>query len=129
MRALDMLPAKQRTKTKREPLIIRSSTWIRAPRSGLLRSMGPLGGQVKKGDVLGVIADPFGENEAAVTASTDGIIIGKSNLPLAHEGDALFHVARHEGKQVVARSLDDFDPGTDYESGLTSELAAESPIV
>ena len=129
LRALDMLAAKRRRRAEREPLIIRSSRWVRAPRSGLLRAASPLGGQVRKGDVLGVIADPFGQNEVEVLASSDGIVIGKTNLPLVHEGDGLFHVARHEGKQVVARSLDEFDPETEYESGLTSELAVEPPIV
>lgn len=129
MRALAMLPAKKNPRVVREPLIIRSSKWVRAPRSGLLRSVAPLGSQVRKDDVLGVIADPFGQNEVEVVATTDGIIIGKTNLPLVHEGDGLFHVARHEGKQVVARSLDEFDPEAAYESGLTSELAAEPPIV
>lgn len=129
LRALDMLAAKRRRRAEREPLIIRSSRWVRAPRSGLLRTASPLGGQVRKGDVLGVIADPFGQNEVEVPATSDGIVIGKTNLPLVHEGDGLFHVARHEGEQVVARSLDEFDPETEYESGLTSELAVEPPIV
>jgi predicted deacylase len=129
MRALDMLPARRDAGSRRQPLIIRSSTWIRAPRSGLLRSVSPLGTQVRKGDVLGVIADPFGENEAVVDATANGIVIGKTNLPLVHEGDGLFHLARHEGKQVVARSLDEFDPDSDYESGLTSEIAGEPAIV
>jgi len=129
MRALGMLAAKRRRRAERVPLIIRSSGWVRAPRSGLLRTVSPLGGQVRKGDVLGVIADPFGQNEVEVPASTDGIVIGRTNLPLVHEGDGLFHVARHEGKQVVARWLDEFNPQTEYESGLTSELAVEPPIV
>jgi predicted deacylase len=129
MRELGMLPAKRSARAERRPLIIRSSKWVRAPRSGLLRSVRPLGAPVRKDDVLGVIADPFGQNEVEVVASTDGIVIGKTNLPLVHEGDGLFHVARHEGKQVVARWLDEFDPETAYESGLTSELAAEPPIV
>jgi len=129
MRELGMLPAKRSGRRERQSLIIRSSKWVRAPRSGLLRSVRPLGAQVRKDDVLGVIADPFGQNEVEVVASTDGIVIGKTNLPLVHEGDGLFHVARHEGKQVVARWLDEFDPETAYESGLTSELAAEPPIV
>jgi predicted deacylase len=129
MRELGMLPARRAHPSKREPLIIRSSKWVRAPRSGLLRSVTPLGGQVGKGDVLGLIADPFGQNEVEVHATTNGIVIGRTNLPLVHEGDGLYHVARHEGKKVIARSLDEFDPEGAYESGLTSELAAEPPII
>jgi predicted deacylase len=130
MRALDMLPARRGKKTSDwEPLIIRSSRWIRAPRSGLLRTTKSLGSQVRKDEALGMIADPFGQNEAEVISSAEGIIIGRTNLPLVHEGDGLFHVARHEGEQVVARSLDEFDPEVAYESGLTSELADDPPIV
>ena len=129
MRALGMLPSKQSSRISREPLTIRSSKWVRAPRSGLLRTVSPLGEPIRKDDVLGVIADPFGQNEVEVIATTDGVVIGKTNLPLVHEGDGLFHIARHEGKQVVARSLDEFDPETDYETGVTSELASEPPIV
>lgn len=129
MRSLDMLPLKRRRKTSWEPLVIRSSTWIRAPRSGLLRTTRALGTQVRKGEILGVIADPFGQNEVEVPSTTDGVIVGRTNLPLVHEGDGLFHIARHEGKQVVARSLDEFDPAAAYESGLTSELADDPPIV
>jgi predicted deacylase len=129
MRHLEMLPSKTRPRARREPLVIRSSRWVRAPRSGLLRTVKALGAQVKKGDVLGLIADPFGQNEVEVLASADGIVIGRTNLPLVHEGDGLFHVAHHEGKQVLARWLDAYDPETEYESGLTSELAVEPPIV
>ncbi|MDX1402362.1 MAG: succinylglutamate desuccinylase/aspartoacylase family protein [Kiloniellales bacterium] len=129
MRSLEMLPAARHPGRQRKPLIIGSSKWIRAPRSGMLRAVSPLGVQVKNGEVLGIIADPFGENEVPVTATTEGIVIGKTNLPLVHEGDGLFHVARHDGTQVVARSLDEFDPEAEYESGLTSELAVEPPIV
>ncbi len=129
LRALEMLPPPKRPGRPRKPLVIGSSSWIRAPQSGLLRSTTPLGGQVKTGDLLGAIADPFGRNEVEVTAPREGVVIGKTNLPLVHEGDGLFHIARHEGTQVVARSLDAFDPESEYEQGLTSELADDPPIV
>ena len=129
LRTLEMLPAARRERSPVKSLIIRSSKWVRAPQSGLLRVAMSLGAQVREGDLLGVITDPFGEREMTVEAPVDGVVIGRSNLPLVHEGDALFHIARHEGKQVVARSLDDFEPEVDYERGLTSELADEPPIV
>ncbi len=130
MRALEMLaPSHRKTKPRPPALVIRSSRWVRAPQSGLLRSATPLGSAVSEGQVLAVVADPFGEKEVEVHASIGGVVIGRSNIPLVHEGDALFHIARHEGTQVIARSLDDFEPETAYESGLTSELADEAPIV
>ncbi len=129
MRALEMLAPSRRRTQRTSPLVIRSSKWVRAPHSGLLRSAVALGSAVKEGQVLGVVSDPFGENEVEVRASIGGVIIGRSNIPLVHEGDALFHIARHEGTQVIAKSLDDFEPEAAYESGLTSELAGEAPIV
>lgn len=129
MRALGMLPASKRTTPPRRTLTIGSSTWVRAARSGLLRATAALGAQVKKDELLGLIADPYGENEVELHSPADGVVIGRSNLPLVHEGDALFHIARHEGTQVVARSLDDFEPEAAYEEGLTSELTDEPPIV
>jgi hypothetical protein len=129
MRTLKMLPASQRRNTRREPLVIGSSIWVRAPGSGLLRTTMALGSAVRKDEILGFISDPFGENEVELRSAADGVVIGRTNLPLVHEGDALFHVARHEGKQVVARSLESFEPGADYELGLTSELVDDRPIV
>jgi len=129
MRELGMLPAAKRKRRKPAPLVIRSSRWVRAQQSGLLRATVALGRPVKEGAVLGYITDPFGEKELAVATAADGVVIGRTNLPLVHEGDALFHIARHEGRQVVARSLDDFESETDYERGLTSEIADQPPIV
>jgi len=129
MRALEMLPPSKRRRKERIPLIIRSSSWVRAPRSGLLRATASLGSAVSAGQVLGVIADPFGENEVEACARSDGVVIGRTNLPLVYEGDALFHVARHQGTQVAARSFDAYEPGADYDIGLTSELAEEPRIV
>jgi len=42
---------------------------------------------------LATISDPLGDEQEEVIAPFDGIVIGRSNLPLAHEGDALFHLS------------------------------------
>lgn len=129
MRALGMLPGKQADDRLPRQLVIGSSTWVRAPQSGLVRAEVALGKQVSKGDTLAVVSDPFGEHEAEIVSPADGLVIGRTNLPVVHEGDALFHVARHTGKQVVARLLDDFEPEAEYQEGETSELADEPEIV
>ncbi|MDA1100320.1 MAG: succinylglutamate desuccinylase/aspartoacylase family protein [Proteobacteria bacterium] len=128
MRNLNMLST-SRSPPNSPQLVIGSTTWVRAPQSGLARKTTALGRQVRAGDTLGIIGDPFGENEVEIKAPADGIVIGRSNLPVVNEGDALFHIACHEGKQVVARSLDAFEPEAEYEKGLTSELADEPQIV
>ena len=43
---------------------------------------------------MGVISDPLGTTQVSVFAEDDGIIIGRTNLPIVNRGDALFHVAR-----------------------------------
>ncbi len=128
MRAIGMLPPSRRTAPPKS-LVIRSSSWVRAAQSGLLRATVALGSQVGAGQPLGVIADPLGENETEVQSPADGVVIGRTNLPLVQEGDALFHIARHEGTQVVARTLDDFEHDAAFIEGTTSELAEQPPIV
>ena len=51
-----------------------------------------LGNSVQKGQTIALISNPVGDAEAAVLAPFDGIVIGQNNLPLAHEGDALFNL-------------------------------------
>lgn len=128
MRQLGMISESSRRRNTRPQLLGRSSVWVRSPQSGVLRSLVPLGAEVAKGDRLGIVADPFGQNEIEVATQDDGVVIGRLNLPLVHEGDALFHIARFEGTQCAADTLDAFEPFEDYEAGLTAELAKEPPI-
>ena len=71
-----------------------SSTWLRAPDGGILHSVRRSGDKVAKGEPVGVISDPLGKVQVPVVAEDDGIIIGRTNLPIVNRGDALFHVAR-----------------------------------
>ncbi|MWD29192.1 succinylglutamate desuccinylase [Aquicoccus sp. SCR17] len=93
MQSLGMLGARGVPKLRGESLLCRNTAWARAPSGGLLRAWKGTGDVVEKGAVMGVISDPFGENEAEVRAESDGIVIGRTNLPVVNEGDALFHVA------------------------------------
>jgi len=128
MRALDMLPAKQHGKTKRgEPVLAHSSAWVRAPVSGVLRTVAPLGARVSKNSLLGVVGDPFGEREAEVLSPSDGIVIGRTNLPLANEGDALFHIARFDKMERVTQRLEEFHEV--HQPEMPEEPTAEGPIV
>jgi uncharacterized protein len=75
-----------------------SSTWLRAPDGGILHSVRRSGDRVGKGEPVGVISDPLGSVQVPVLAEDDGIIIGRTNLPIVNRGDALFHVARIKAK-------------------------------
>ncbi len=126
MRHLGMLPKKKRTKSPAEPLIAKSSQWVRAPQSGILRTFVPLGDQVFRGEVVGWVADPFGKQEQEVLSTVSGIVIGKTNLPLVHEGEALFHVARFNEPDTAAESVEAFQ---DEHDPLTDEVPNKEPVI
>jgi uncharacterized protein len=127
MRALGMLKTSTRTgRHKPEPVIARSSQWVRACQSGILRAIIPLGARVKKGELLGYIADPLGDNETPVTAPVSGVVIGKVNLPLASEGEALYHIARFGEPESAAEAVEQFQLETDPESD--SQPPEDPPI-
>ncbi|HUU74071.1 MAG TPA: succinylglutamate desuccinylase/aspartoacylase family protein [Burkholderiales bacterium] len=128
MRGLGMLHLGRSMGKSFEPIIARSTTWLRAPASGILRASAGLGAQVREGGRLAYIANAFGGDEVEVKSPWNGIVIGRTNLPLVYEGDALFHIARLEGTQVVAETLDAFSPEEAYAEGLTAELA-DDPLI
>ena len=128
MRHLGMLHLARSAGKTMEPIIARSTTWLRAPASGILRASAAPGAQVRAGGSLGHIANAFGDDEVEVKSPWNGIVIGRTNLPLVYEGDALFHIARIEGTQVVAETLDAFSPEEAYAEGLTAELADDPTI-
>jgi uncharacterized protein len=89
-----------------EPVIAKSSTWARSPTSGVMRAQVALGDVVQSGQVIGIVGDPLSEQETPVTSPADGVVIGRLNLPLVHEGDALFHIARVENPAAVASAME-----------------------
>lgn len=129
MREIGMLAPSRVRKKKREPFVARSSIWVRAPQSGIFRMLVPMGASVNKGDLLGMVAAPYGteQTETEVYASSSGIIIGRTNIPLVNEGEALFHIARFNKPDEVADSVQafhsDLDPATD------TAVPEELPII
>lgn len=114
MRYLGMLPASKKGDRRYEPTIANDSVWMRAPQSGIMRSKLQLGAIVNEGDTLGLVADPFGEAEEEVVSKVSGVLVGQSNLPLVHEGEALFHVACLSSTKSAARVVDEFH--SEYEN-------------
>jgi len=115
----------RRTKAPAEPYIARSSSWVRAERDGVFLSLVALGAWIKKGDLIGRISSPFGGDDINIHAPAAGILVGRNNLPLVNEGEALYHIARFEEVGEVAQSLEEFTH--DIEEGPT--LSGEPPIV
>lgn len=101
MRAIGMLPKPKIKSSAPRPYVAKSSHWVRAPISGIFITRKKLGESVRKNDKLGFITNPFGDYEYAILSPCDGIIIGNSILPLANEGDGLYHIAMFDGKQLT----------------------------
>ena len=75
-----------------ENRVLTRTSWIRARMSGLHHTRVRNGDQVKKGDVLGFISDPYGQSEKPVKCPESGFIIGINNYPVVNMGDALLHI-------------------------------------
>ncbi|OMH26264.1 succinylglutamate desuccinylase/aspartoacylase family protein [Motiliproteus sp. MSK22-1] len=122
MRSLSMLTTPKRKQPPLTPVVANSSSWVRSQSDGVFRSIVDLGQRVSKGQLMGIVASPFGDQEVEVNAPSSGIIIGQNNIPLVNEGDALYHLARFDAslkaekrvglinEQIEALSLpEDFD--------------------
>lgn len=116
MRNLGMISGQRgRSQQARQPIVARSSSWVRADQSGILLSLTPLGAQVRKGDILGTITDPFRPSDEPVLAHCNGIVIGRTNLPLVTEGEGLYHIARWNGADTKAEDADEWRHALDPE--------------
>jgi hypothetical protein len=67
----------------------------------------PDGAPVRRGDVLGTVADPFGARESEVAAPFDGLILGRAVMPVVNEGDAVFHLGRVGSVRRAETTLED----------------------
>ena len=85
-----------------------------------------LGDMVTKGDVLGLISDPGSQEDWEVKAEDDGIIIGRTNIPLVYEGEALFHIGLSRQTSLLESHVDTLQ---NEEALMPPELVEEPAIV
>jgi predicted deacylase len=107
MRSIDMLP-ESKSGTRPNPVEARSTIWVRAPSSGIVSWNVKLGATVSKDQRLATLSNPMGDQEDVALAPIDGIVIGRSNLPLAHEGDALANIAVFKSVSKAEILVEDF---------------------
>ncbi len=100
MQKIGMLDGGEDAADGKDPFIAKSSHWVRAPISGIFVTNKRLGATVERGDKLGIITNPFGDHEYAIYSPYSGVIIGNSQLPLANEGDAIYHIATFDSNQM-----------------------------
>lgn len=93
MRTMDMIASKGVAKARVKSIQAATSSWLRAPAGGLLRSFKTTGAMIEEDELLGIVSDPFGDVDQEVRSDARGLIIGRTNMPVVNEGDALFHIA------------------------------------
>jgi uncharacterized protein len=76
----------------REPNFLKESKWMRASNSGMFQALVKNGSVVTKGEVIGMITDPYGKIERKVKANQDGQIVCLNESPVVYKGDAIFHI-------------------------------------
>lgn len=102
---LEMIKTPPR-KVRSVPYIANTSSWVRAHHSGIVKNLKNLGDHVEAGDDLAEIGSPLGEVFGMVRARRSGIVIGKQNIPLVQQGDAMFHIAYFsEEEQEIAENI------------------------
>lgn len=116
LRAMDMLPPVLKKKTSRNPIITRNSAWIRSNASGMLRTIKALGDIVKKDEMIAYIDEPLGDDSYEIRAQFDGVIIGKSEIPLVQEGDAIFHIAKLKDLESAENKIEYFNENATEQS-------------
>lgn len=111
MRKTNMLPEKSTKKESRlKSFFAEKNIWVRASTSGISHTKYKLGQHVKKGEALCTIKDPFGATDSVTIISPEeGIIVGKNNLPLVHEGEGLFQLAVFSKMQYAATHLEEWE--------------------
>ncbi|KTD24710.1 succinylglutamate desuccinylase / aspartoacylase family [Legionella lansingensis] len=116
MTFLEMFSPSQRKFRRRRKgfisAVAESTFWIRAPESGVMIKNKPLGAKVCKGEILCLIVDPLGDNEIKIKSPCEGVIIGKTNIPLVNEGDGIFHIAVFENfddLRLPEEDIEDWD--------------------
>ena len=105
MQDLGMLSRLKRGK-KTDSLFTKKSSWVRAEHDGIARYYVSLGQTVQQGDLLAHIYSPYSDFEVAIHATLAGVVIGRNNLPLVNEGEALFHIAEVSSLEEAEKTLD-----------------------
>ena len=86
----------------RTSLRARRRTWVRAPRSGILRLRVGLGDWVEASQSLGAVRDVFGDVAAEIRSPAAGLVIGHAGNPLINRGDAIVHLAKDAAADRVS---------------------------
>lgn len=109
LRENSMLPKITRKTPRKIPIITKASQWTRASESGMLRTIKALGDTVSKDETVAFIDEPLDDISFEIKSPFDGIIIGKSEIPLVQAGDAVFHIAKFGNLEIAEDKMEYFN--------------------
>jgi predicted deacylase len=92
LESLGMWPDNGHRQLDREPVVCKSSTWLRTDAGGILKLLFHLTDRVEKGAVLALLKDPFGKEITTYRAPHAGIVIGMTRTPVAVPGTRFCHL-------------------------------------
>ena len=76
----------------KKPIACKKSFWIYVDVGGLLEIPVELNQVIKKGDLIGVVRNPFGDILKKYYSPEDGVVIGKSSNPINMDGGRIIHL-------------------------------------
>lgn len=83
-------------------LRIERTRWVRAQVGGILDLQVALGQPLQRGEPISVNTNPFGRERNQLKAPHSGMVLGLTQSPLVHPGDAVCHLARLEPGELKA---------------------------
>ena len=83
---------------------IRHTHWVRARTGGILDLEVQLGQPLRRGQAICQNTDPFGHGRSRLKAPHGGLVLGLTQLPLVHPGDAVCHLAQLAPEELAAWS-------------------------
>lgn len=92
LRHLHMRSFKENHISSQESIIIQSDKWMRSPISGMFQATVKNGTFINKGQVIGVVTDPFGHTEKKIKSPNSCYIFCINESPVVYKGDAIFHL-------------------------------------
>lgn len=79
-----------------------------------------------KGDIIAKVSDPLGIHTTDVVALFDGVVVGRTQSPLAYKGDALFNIAWVSDPTRAQATIEEFEE-EEFEAEDDINLFADRP--
>jgi predicted deacylase len=117
LRVMNHLDMTGHSVSTRSTTVLADSSWVRAKIAGVFVPTVHSGAEVKKGEIIAHIGDPYGDMVEEVLAPRSGYVIGLNNHPIVHAGDALIHIGwlPKDGEELHPSDWKGADPDADYD--------------